>query len=389
MTSPQTTSDAVTLTRDLIRCPSVTPAEGGALDYLQCTLEAAGFSCWRLPFGEVDNLFARIGSGAPHVCFAGHTDVVPVGDEAGWDLPPFGGEEKDGELFGRGAVDMKGGVACFVAAALDHLGAGGGTPAGSISLLITGDEEGPAINGTVKVLDWMKANGHVPDHCVVGEPTNPDRLGQSIKIGRRGSMNATLTVTGIQGHSAYPHRADNPIPKISRMLDRLASEPLDEGSEHFEASTLALTSVDVGNPASNVIPAAASAKFNIRYNDRHSLDSLKAWISERCDAVVTELGGSYTLDVSHSGDSFLTAPGPLVDVLTEAIEAEMGARPELATNGGTSDARFIKDFCPVVEFGLVGQTMHQVNERVPLDDLRKLTAIYRRFLDRYFAVMVT
>jgi len=389
MTSPERTSDAVTLTRDLIRCPSVTPAEGGALDYLQRTLETAGFTCWRLPFGEVDNLFARTGDGAPHLCFAGHTDVVPVGDEAGWDLPPFGGEEKGGELYGRGAVDMKGGVACFVAAALDHLADGGGAPKGSISLLITGDEEGPAVNGTVKVLDWMKANGHVPDHCVVGEPTNPDRLGQSIKIGRRGSMNATLAVTGIQGHSAYPHRADNPIPKIARMLDRLASEPLDDGSEHFEPSTLALTSVDVGNPATNVIPATASANFNIRYNDRHSLDSLKRWISERCDEVIAELGGSYTLEVSHSGDSFVTAPGPLVDVLAEAIETEIGARPELATNGGTSDARFIKNFCPVVEFGLVGQTMHQVNERVPLDDLRKLTAIYRRFLDRYFAVMVT
>ena len=279
MTPSKITSDAVALARDLIRCPSVTPAEAGALDCLQRALEAAGFTCWRLPYGEVDNLFARIGDGAPHLCFAGHTDVVPVGDEAGWDLPPFGGEEKDGELYGRGAVDMKGGVACFVAAALDHLAAENTAPAGSISLLITGDEEGPAVNGTIKVLDWMKNNGHVPDHCVVGEPTNPDRLGQSIKIGRRGSMNATLTVTGTQGHSAYPHRADNPIPKIARMLDRLASEPLDEGSEHFEPSTLAITSVDVGNPATNVIPASASARFNIRYNDRHSLDSLKAWLS--------------------------------------------------------------------------------------------------------------
>jgi len=389
MTSSKITSDAVALARDLIRCPSVTPAEAGALDCLQRTLEGAGFTCWRLPHGEVDNLFARIGNGAPHLCFAGHTDVVPVGDEAGWDLPPFGGEEKDGELYGRGAVDMKGGVACFVAAALDHLAAESASPSGSISLLITGDEEGPAVNGTIKVLDWMKNNGHVPDHCVVGEPTNPDRLGQSIKIGRRGSMNATLTVTGTQGHSAYPHRADNPIPKIARMLDRLASEPLDEGSEHFEPSTLAITSVDVGNPATNVIPASASARFNIRYNDRHSLDSLKAWIAERCDGVTAELGGSYTLDVSHSGDCFLTAPGPLVDVLAAAIEAETGTPPELATNGGTSDARFIKDFCPVVEFGLVGQTMHQVNERVPLDDLRGLTRIYRQLLDRYFATMAT
>ena len=315
--------------------------------------------------------------------------MVPVGDEAGWDLPPFGGEEKDGELYGRGAVDMKGGVACFAAAALDHLAAESAAPAGSISLLITGDEEGPAVNGTIKVLDWMNANGHLPDHCVVGEPTNPDRLGQSIKIGRRGSMNATLTVTGTQGHSAYPHRADNPIPKIARMLDRLASEPLDDGSEHFEPSTLAITSVDVGNPATNVIPASASAQFNIRYNDRHSLDGLKAWIAERCDGVTADLGGGYTLDVSHSGDCFLTAPGPLVDVLAAAIEAETGTPPELATNGGTSDARFIKDFCPVVEFGLVGQTMHQVNERVPIADLEALTRIYRQLLDRYFATMAT
>ncbi|MGI9413074.1 MAG: succinyl-diaminopimelate desuccinylase [Hyphomicrobiales bacterium] len=382
-------ADAVTLTRDLIRCPSVTPAEGGALDYLEATLKGAGFTCWRLPFGEVDNLFARRGKGSPHVCFAGHTDVVPPGDDEAWDLPPFGGEEKDGELYGRGAVDMKGGVACFVAAALDHAAQTEAAPRGSVSLLITGDEEGPAVDGTIKVLAWMAANGHVPDHCLVGEPTNPDRLGQAIKIGRRGSLNAALKVGGVQGHSAYPHRADNPIPKIARMLDRLSSEPLDAGSEHFEPSTLAITSVDVGNPATNVIPASASAQFNIRYNDRHSVDSLKRWIAERCDAVAAELGGDYALDLSHTGDCFLTEPGPLVDVLAHAIEAETGQPPELATNGGTSDARFIKDFCPVVEFGLVGQTMHQVNERVPLGDLDVLTRIYRRFLDRYFATMAT
>lgn len=387
MSSHQTPADPVAITRDLIRCPSVTPVEGGALDYLQSLLETAGFACRRLPYGEVDNLFARIGSQAPHVCFAGHTDVVPPGDDAGWDLAPFSGDIRDGELYGRGAVDMKGGVACFVAAALDHLAEKSGTPQGSISLLITGDEEGPATDGTVKVLGWMAENGHVPDHCIVGEPTNPDTLGQSIKIGRRGSMNAQLSVTGVQGHSAYPQRADNPIPKIARMLDRLASEALDEGSAHFEPSTLAITSVDVGNPATNVIPAQARAQFNIRFNDNHSPDSLKAWVGARCDAVAAELGGAYELTFQQGGDCFLTEPGPLVDVLAEAITQEMGTAPVLATNGGTSDARFIKNFCPVVEFGLVGQTMHQVNERVPVKDLEALTRIYRRFLTGYFDAM--
>ena len=387
MSSDQTLADPVAITRDLIRCPSVTPVEGGALDYLQTMLETAGFTCWRLPFGEVDNLFARIGSTAPHICFAGHTDVVPPGDEAGWELPPFSGDIRDGELFGRGAVDMKGGVACFVAAALDHLAGKNNSFTGSISLLITGDEEGPATNGTIKVLGWMADNGHVPDHCLVGEPTNPDSLGQSIKIGRRGSLNVKLSVPGVQGHAAYPHRADNPVPKIARMLDRLASEPLDDGSAHFEPSTLAISSVDVGNPATNVIPALATAQFNIRYNDNHSLDSLKAWVRERCDRVTAELGGVHELTFQHGGDCFLTEPGPLVDVLATAIAQEIGAAPALATNGGTSDARFIKDYCPVVEFGLVGQTMHQVNERVPVSDLETLTHIYRGFLTRYFDTM--
>jgi succinyl-diaminopimelate desuccinylase len=383
MSSDQRFADPVSLTRDLVRCRSVTPEEGGALDHLQRVLEPAGFRCWRLPFGEVDNLFARIGKGAPHLCFAGHTDVVPPGDEADWALAPFGGETQGGELYGRGAVDMKGGVACFVAAALEFAAARDGT-AGSISLLITGDEEGPATNGTVKVLGWMAANGQVPDHCLVGEPTNPDRLGQSIKIGRRGSMNGELTVTGVQGHSAYPHRADNPVPKIARMLDRLASAALDEGSDHFEPSTLAITSVDVGNPASNVIPARATARFNIRYNDRHSRDAVEAWVARHCDQVAGELGGGYELTFHHGGDCFLTEPGPLVDVLNDAIEAETGARAALTTNGGTSDARFIKDHCPVIEFGLVGQTMHQVDERVAVADLERLTAIYGGFLERYF-----
>ena len=384
MSAAHSPADPVALTRDLIRCPSVTPVEGGALDYLQSVLEPAGFRCWRLPFGEVDNLFARTGEGGPHICFAGHTDVVPPGDDADWALAPFSGETRDGELYGRGAVDMKGGVACFVAAALDFIAQGGGAP-GSISLLITGDEEGPATDGTVKVLQWMAENGHLPDHCLVGEPTNPERLGQSIKIGRRGSLNAELTVTGVQGHSAYPHRADNPVPKIARMLDRLASEPLDDGSEHFEPSTLAITSVDVGNPASNVIPARATARFNIRYNDHHSRETLADWIETHCRRVTDELGGSFELAYRHTGDCFLTEPGPLVDVLNAAIETETGSRADLTTNGGTSDARFIKDHCPVIEFGLVGQTMHQVDERVALTDLETLKAIYGRFLQQYFS----
>ncbi len=383
MTSDSRPRDPVALTQALVRCPSVTPEEGGALDHLQSILEPAGFACWRLPFGEVDNLFARIGEGAPHICFAGHTDVVPPGDDDAWDVGPFSGEIRDGELYGRGTVDMKGGVACFIAAALAFADRNGTVP-GTISLLITGDEEGPATNGTVKVLGWMVENGHVPDHCVVGEPTNPERLGQSIKIGRRGSLNGELTVTGVQGHSAYPQRADNPVPKIARMLDRLASDPLDEGSEHFEPSTLAITSVDVGNPASNVIPARATARFNIRYNDRHSRETLEAWVAAHCDRVAGELGGVYELDFRHTGDCFLTKPGALVEVLNAAIEAETGERAALTTNGGTSDARFIKDHCPVVEFGLVGQTMHQVNERVAVADLERLTAIYGAFLTRYF-----
>ena len=384
MTAANPPADPVALTRDLVRCPSVTPEEGGALDHLQSVLEPAGFTCWRLPFGEVENLFARIGGGAPHLCFAGHTDVVPPGDAASWDLGPFSGETRDGELYGRGAVDMKGGVACFVAAALDHVAGHADVFGGSISLLITGDEEGPATDGTVKVLGWMAENGHVPDHCLVGEPTNPDHLGQAIKIGRRGTVNAELTVSGVQGHSAYPQYADNPVPKIARMLDRLASATLDEGSAYFEPSTLAITSVDVGNPASNVIPAEATARFNIRYNDNHDRVSVERWVAEHCDRVAAELGGTYNLAFLHTGDCFLTEPGTLVDTLNGAIETECGVPAALATNGGTSDARFIKDHCPVIEFGLVGQTMHQVNERVAVADLEKLKRIYAGFLERYF-----
>jgi succinyl-diaminopimelate desuccinylase len=385
MSSALSTSDPVALTRDLIRCPSVTPAEAGALDYLQSVLEPAGFTCWRLPFEDVDNLFARIGTGAPHFCFAGHTDVVPAGDDAAWTQPPFSGTEIDSELYGRGAVDMKGGVACFVAAALDHVAGCGDELSGSISLLITGDEEGPALNGTVKVLEWMAANGHVPDHSLVGEPTNPQQVGDTIKIGRRGSLNGILNVQGVQGHAAYPHRAVNPISAIARMLDRLASTPLDEGSAHFEPSSLVITSVDVGNPASNVIPARAQAMFNIRFNDLQTPASLAEKITAICDEVQGQLGGEVTLEFTQGGDCFLTEPGPLVDIVAGAIESATGARPELATNGGTSDARFIKNYCPVVEFGLVGQTMHQVDERVAVADLHLLTRIYGIMLERYFS----
>jgi succinyl-diaminopimelate desuccinylase len=384
MSTSFTPCDAVALKRDLIRCPSVTPKEGGALDVLQGRLEAAGFACWRLPFGEVDNLFARFGTGAPHFCFAGHTDVVPAGDEAGWTHGPFAGEEAGGMLYGRGAVDMKGGVACFAAAALDFIAARDGDLRGSISLLITGDEEGPAHDGTVRVLDWMARKGHVPDDCLVGEPTNPERLGQTIKIGRRGSLNCVLSVEGVQGHSAYPQRADNPVPKIARMIDRLASAPLDAGSTHFEPSTLAVTSIDVGNPAANVIPARAQARFNIRFNDLHTAASLEADLRRTLEIVRQELGGDYRLDCETGGDCFLTEPGPLVETLCGAIEAVCGERPALATNGGTSDARFIKDHCPVVEFGLVGQTMHQVDERVAVRDLKTLKRIYAEMLERYF-----
>ncbi len=386
MDAPVSSHDPVALAGDLIRCPSVTPAEAGALDYLQNVLEPAGFTVWRLPFGDVDNLFARLGTGAPHFCFAGHTDVVPPGAEDAWTAPPFSAEVRDGELYGRGAVDMKGAVACFAAAALEFTGARDGALPGSISLLITGDEEGPAHDGTVRVLEWMAENGHVPDDCLVGEPTNPELLGQSIKIGRRGSMNGVLTVTGTQGHSAYPHRCDNPIPKIARMLDWLAIAPLDSGSEHFEPSTLAITSVDVGNPASNVIPAQARAMFNVRFNDHYNAKNLEAHVRLICEAAIEDAGGgTFTLEVQRGGDCFLTEPGPLVDVVAGAIEDEMRTAPELATNGGTSDARFIKNYCPVVEFGLVGQTMHQIDERVPVADLHALTRIYANVLKRYFA----
>jgi succinyl-diaminopimelate desuccinylase len=361
----------------LIRCASVTPDDAGAIDLLAGALQRLGFTCHRVDSATngptIRNLYARLGDGGPNFCFAGHTDVVPVGK--GWSVEPFAAEMIDGKLFGRGASDMKGAIACFVAAVARFLAEG--KPRGSISLLITGDEEGPAVDGTVRVLDWLEARGETLDACLVGEPTNPRALGDGIKIGRRGSLNARLTVFGSQGHAAYPHLADNPIPRLLDMLNRLTEHPLDQGSDHFQASTLALTTIDVGNPATNVIPAEARAGFNIRFNDRHSGTSLGDWIRTTCDAV----GGQYELTVEVSGESFVTDPGPLSEAVAAAVAAETGRMPELNTAGGTSDARFIRRACPVVEFGLVGQTMHKADENVAVADLETLTRIYLRVLD--------
>jgi succinyl-diaminopimelate desuccinylase len=378
--------DPVTLAADLIRRPSVTPADAGALDVLQQALEGLGFTCTRLPFEEagtdrIDNLYARRGSAnARNFCFAGHTDVVPPGPTADWSVDPFEAALKDGVLIGRGACDMKGAIAAFVAAAEGFFARRGDADA-AISLLITGDEEGPAVNGTKKVLDWLKDKGERLDACLVGEPTNPTALGEMIKVGRRGSLNARITVHGTQGHSAYPHLADNPIDRLVAILHRLTTTPLDDGSEHFQASTLAVTTVDVGNPATNVIPGTATAGLNIRFNDRHSGESLTRHLQQVCD----EAGGRVTLEATASGESFLREPDEFAVVIADAAEAVLGRRPEYSTTGGTSDARFIKDHCPVAEFGLIGQTMHKVDERIAVEDIRRLTAVYEAVLDRYFA----
>ena len=373
------------LARDLIRCASVTPDDAGALDTLSAALENLGFTCHRLRFEEpgtdpVDNVYARLGTSGPNFCYAGHTDVVPVGQ--GWTMDPFAAEVRDDHLYGRGAADMKGAIACFVAAVARHLEAHG-EPKGSISLLITGDEEGPAINGTRKVLDWLSEKGESLDVCLVGEPTNPTTLGEMIKIGRRGSLNGRLTVLGTQGHAAYPHLAENPIPELMRLLDVLTDSPLDEGTETFQPSTLTLTSVDVGNTAPNVIPAEARAAFNIRFNDRHSGDSLSGWLRQ----TLADAAGNtaFELDVQISGESFVTPPGALSDLVVQAVQDVTGRTPELSTSGGTSDARFIKDACPVCEFGGVGQTMHKADEQMALADIEDLTEIYRRVLNGYFA----
>ncbi len=382
--------DPVALAQALIRCESVTPVEGGALTMLEGVLVPAGFDCHRMTFSEpgfadVHNLYARLGNTGPNLCFAGHTDVVPPGNLEAWTTPPFAAQIRDGVLYGRGAVDMKGEIACFIAAAQRFLARGGGAFPGSISLLITGDEEGDSVNGTVKVLDWLKARGEVLHACVVGEPSSRHTVGDEIKIGRRGSLNGELIVEGKQGHAAYPHTADNPVPKLARIIDRLSHVKLDNGTAHFEPSHLVFTVISVPNTASNVIPGQARARFNVRYNDAHDRPRLEARLREACDAAAAELGARYTLTYSGTGDVFVTEPGPLVETMQAAVQEVTGKTPKLSTTGGTSDARFIKDHCPVIELGLLNETIHQVDEHVPVSDLETLTRIYDRFLALYFA----
>ena len=387
MPTPRTTHDPIAIAQKLIRCRSVTPEEGGALAVLAEVLKGAGFEVHRVTFAEpnsppVENLYARIGTAEPSLVFAGHTDVVPAGDETRWSHGPFAGDISGGALYGRGAVDMKGGIACFIAAALNFLAAQNGKQKGSISLLITGDEEGVAINGTVKLLKWAAERGEKFDVCIVGEPTSTAAVGDTIKIGRRGSLSGMLTVSGKSGHVAYPQNADNPIRTLVSMLNKL-HEPLDDGSWYFDKSNFEVVSVDVGNPASNVIPAEAKARFNIRFNDKHTPQSLKALVEHRCrDAAPA---ARFHLEWEPASDSFITKPGPFVDLLSAAIAEVTGNKPTLSTGGGTSDARFIKNYCPVVDVGLVGQTMHQIDEHVAVEDLTLLSAIYRRVLERYFA----
>ncbi|MEL6582900.1 MAG: succinyl-diaminopimelate desuccinylase [Pseudomonadota bacterium] len=379
------TTDPVALTQALIRCPSVTPADAGALGVLEAVLSAAGFTCTRVPRGGIENLFARWGeqTNAPVLGFNGHTDVVPVGDESAWRFPPFGAEIVDGTLYGRGACDMKSGVAAFAAAAIDFVKES--PPNGAIVLAITGDEEGDALDGTRALLDWMADNGARMDACIVGEPTCPNVMGEMIKIGRRGSLTAQITATGRQGHAAYPHRALNPLPALIRYLDTLNARELDSGTAHFDPSTLAVTTIDVGNPANNVIPAQGRATVNIRFNDAHESETLSAWLRGEAERISTETGVQMEVSIRVSGESFVTPPGALSDLVSNAVEAETGRVPELSTSGGTSDARFVKDHCPVVEVGLVGQSMHQVDEQVAVEHIHQLKAIYTRILRNYFA----
>lgn len=376
--------DPQQLTADLIRCASVTPEEGGALVLLEKFLSEAGFECSRADRGEVSNLIARWGDKAhpKTMGFNGHTDVVPIGDAAAWTVDPFGAEEKDGFMYGRGATDMKSGVAAFVAAAVDYVRTT--PPEGAVLITITGDEEGDAIDGTTAILDQMEAEGERMSVCLVGEPTCPNEMGEMIKIGRRGSLSAWFTVTGVQGHSAYPHRANNPLNAMARLMDRLASHELDQGTEHFDASTLAVVTIDTGNPATNVIPAQARSTVNIRFNDAHTGADLSAWLRAEADKVAEAFGVTIDMTVKISGESFITPPGALSDLVAAAVKAETGRMPELSTTGGTSDARFIKSHCPVVEIGLVGKTMHQVDERVDIDQIHQLKAIYSRILNDYF-----
>ena len=387
MTAPATPYRPLDIAAELIRCPSVTPEDAGALAVLERYLAPLGFACERMRFSDkdtpdIDNLYARLGSGRPHFCFAGHTDVVPVGEAAAWTVDPFAGEVRDGRLYGRGAADMKGSIASFVAAA-QRIAAEGFQ--GSISLLITGDEEGPSINGTKKMLETLKARGETIDHCIVGEPTCVDRLGDTIKVGRRGSINGWLTVTGTQGHVAYPQLADNPVPALLEMLRRLDAHLLDEGTAHFQPSNLEITSVDVGNSATNVIPGSARAVLNIRFNDLHNGASLEKWMRDVCDAVAAETGARYTLKAVTSGEAFLTPPGAFSALIAEAAQKVTGVTPELSTSGGTSDARFIRAYAPVVEFGLPNQTMHKADENAGIDDITRLADIYEAVLRGYFA----
>jgi succinyl-diaminopimelate desuccinylase len=383
MNSPAPVSvsiDPVELAQALIRRPSVTPADAGAMDTLQRQLEALGFACRRMKFGEIENLYARRGTARPNLCFAGHTDVVPVGDDAAWTAGPFEAEIKDGVLYGRGAVDMKSAIAAFAAAVAkvpDH--------PGSISFLITGDEEGVAEDGTVKVVEALAAEGEIIDHCIVGEPTSANVLGDMVKIGRRGSINAWIAVDGKQGHVAYPHRAANPIPVMVDILSRLQSRVLDEGYTGFQPSNLEVTTVDVGNTATNVIPASAKARVNIRFNPAHKGKDLAAWIEAECREAAEGFSGRVEVLCKISGEAFLTEPGAFTDVIVAAVTDATGRAPELSTTGGTSDARFIRALCPVVEFGLVGSTMHQVDERVPVEEVRQLASAYQALINRYFA----
>jgi succinyl-diaminopimelate desuccinylase len=381
----ETRIDAIELAAELIRCKSVTPVDDGALDVLRRALEPLGFTCSEMTFGTgedaVQNLFARIGDKPPHFCFAGHTDVVPVGDASAWTRDPFGGEVRDGFLWGRGATDMKGAIACFAAAADTVLQEFGGSAPGSISFLITGDEEGPGINGTKKVLKWMADHGHTPNAALVGEPTNPEAMGEMMKIGRRGSMVGRLAVHGTQGHAAYPALADNPVPRLVSMLAALTEAKLDSGTDTFQPSNLEITTIDVGNPAVNVIPAQARAIFNIRFNDQHTSGSLSDWLRATFDGI----GGQYDLDIHVSGEAFLSPPGTFPDLVSDSIQRVLGAAPERSTSGGISDARFVRKYCPVVEFGLITEPAHKVDERVEVSDIESLTQVYAAILRGFFA----
>ncbi|MPQ95716.1 succinyl-diaminopimelate desuccinylase [Thioclava sp. JE_KL1] len=379
------TTDPIRLSADLIRCPSVTPEEGGALVLLEGLLSGAGFTCTRVDRNGTPNLYARWGAkgAAKSFGFNGHTDVVPVGDAAAWTHDPFGAEIVDGVMWGRGATDMKTAVAAFAAAAVDFVTET--PPDGAVILAITGDEEGPGRDGTRALLDWMKAEGEAMSVCLVGEPTCPNEMGEMMKIGRRGSLSFYIEAEGVQGHAAYPHRAKNPLHALVDLLGRMTAEPLDHGTDHFQPSSLQITTIDCGNPANNVIPAKARATVNIRFNDAHTGEGLIAWAEAMASEITAETGIRIALNPDISGESFVTPPGPFVDLVAKSVEAETGRAPELSTSGGTSDARFVKDHCPVVEFGLVGATMHQVDERVPLDQIEALTRVYARILRDYFA----